>query len=125
MTMVLNHKDYIEKAKRNRDFVNEDLYKLVKSYPDWVTVVAFYSALHFVDAYLILKHSLQFEHHTDRDKAVALLMGEIYAAYHRLYDLSFRSRYLRVEDNPSPDEAESAVKFELSRVQEFVERFVR
>lgn len=123
--MVLSPKDCIKKAKRNRGFLNEELYGIVKRYPDWVTVVAFYSALHFVDAYLISKHGLQFEHHTERDRAVALLMGEIYAAYHRLYDLSFRSRYMRVEDNPTPEEAESAVKFELPRVQEFVERFVR
>jgi len=94
--------------------------QLIKEYPDWVCVVAFYSALHFVDAYLIVKHSLYCQHHDERDRAVALFMSKIYGEYHRLYDLSFRSRYMRVQDNPTPDEADQAVTLELLRVKEFV-----
>lgn len=98
--------------------------QLIKEYPDWVSVVAFYTALHFVDAYLLLKHGLYHEHHVDRDKAVALYMRNVYAEYHRLYDLSFRARYMRIEDNPSPEEADQAVLMELPRVEEFVRNFV-
>lgn len=96
------------------------MFQLCNEYPDWVSVVAFYSALHFVDAYLLLKHGLHYDHHAERDRAVALHMREVYAEYHRLYDLSFRSRYKKVEDNPSPEEANQAVTLELYRVEEFV-----
>jgi len=115
----LNQINCLKKAERNKAFLQNEI-QLAKKYPDWISVVAFYSALHFVDAYLISKHGLHLIHHEERDQAVAIHMGEVYSEYHRLYDLGFRSRYLRIEDNPTVEEAMEAVTLELQRVEELV-----
>lgn len=65
---MLNVKDCLKKAKRNKKFVLQKLIKIIDTYPDWVTVVAFYSALHFVDAHLLQHHGIQREHHEDRER---------------------------------------------------------
>lgn len=117
---MLNVKDCLKKANRNKSFVLQNLSKLIDKFPDWVTVVAFYSALHLVDAHLLKHHGIQREHHEEREKEVATHLSEIYPAYKRLFDLSFRSRYLRVEDNPTPSEADSAIKYDLPEIEDYV-----
>ena len=117
---MLNVKDCLEKAKRNKSFVSQNLRRIIDKAPDWITVVAFYSALHFVDAHLLKHHGIQREHHEERETEVANHLIEIYPAYKRLFEMSFRSRYLRVEDNPTPDEADSAIKYDLPEIEDFV-----
>lgn len=116
----MNFKSHILKAERNKEVLYKYLMKIVRSCPDWVTVVAFYSALHFVEALLKKNHGLDFEHHEERHKAMSTLMREIFQAYYRLYDLSFSSRYKSVEDTPTLDEARSAVEYELDKIEEYV-----
>jgi len=117
---MLNVKECIEKAHRNKAFVFTKLMGMIESHPDWVSIVSFYSALHFVDAHLLKHHNIQREHHSERETEVALNMPEIYAAYKRLFDMGFRSRYMSVQDSPTPEEADSATKFDLIEVENFV-----
>jgi hypothetical protein len=110
---------HLEKADRNRDFITKCLLNLVEDYPDWVSVVAFYSALHYVDALLAI-HNLHRNHHEERNRDVSLTMQEIQNEYLNLYDLGRNSRYGRVSDMPSVDEAKQALNIDLPRIEDFV-----
>lgn len=110
----------LEKAIRNKAFISKNLIQIIDKFPDWVSVVAFYSALHFVDAHLLKHHDIQREHHEEREKEVATHMSDIYPAYKRLFDMGFRSRYLSVKDNPTPVEAKSAIGFDLPEIESYV-----
>jgi hypothetical protein len=92
----------------------------VDQYQDWVSVVGFYSALHYVDAYLIARHGIHRIHHEERNTDVSTLMEDIKTAYLNLYDLGKNSRYGSLEDMPSVDDVTSAVNFDLPRIEEFV-----
>jgi len=110
---------HLQKADRNRDFVIKCLLSLVEIYPDWVSVVAFYSALHYVDAFLAI-HGLHWDNHQERNRDVSLLMPEIQNEYLNLYDLGRNSRYGRIEDMPSVDDVKQALNIDLPRIEDFV-----
>lgn len=82
---------------------------------DWQVTVAFYSALHLVNAHLVRKMKQNYISHTDVDKAInpnnqtslARLNEDVYTSYKSLYNLSRRSRYL-VSEKPSIRKEESA-----------------
>ncbi len=82
---------------------------------DWQVTVAFYSALHLVNAHLVNKMQQNYISHTDVDKAinpnnamsVARLNEDVYTSYKSLYNLSRRSRYL-VSEKASVRKEESA-----------------
>lgn len=116
----MNFKSHLLKAERNKEFLFGYLMKILEKCPDWVTIVAFYSALHFVEALLKKNHGLDFKHHEERHIAMSNLIPEIFPAYYRLYDLGFSSRYKSSEDAPTHDEAESAVQHDLAQVEEYV-----
>jgi hypothetical protein len=94
--------------------------KIIRECPDWVSIVAFYTALHFVEALLKKNHGLDFEHHEERHRFVKINLPEIFQAYYRLYDLGFSARYMSINDAPTYDEADSAVKYDLADVERFV-----
>lgn len=112
-------KQHLQKADRNRDFVIKYLLNHVKEYPDWVSVVTFYSALHYVDA-LFAKQGLHREHHLERNRDVSLLMSEIENEFLNLYDLGRISRYESISEMPSAAEASEAANTDLPRIEEFV-----
>lgn len=116
----MNVKSHLLKAERNKKFLFEQLVKILDKCPDWVSIVAFYSALHFVEAYLKRNHDLDFAGHEERHTFMSQYVGEIFSVYYRLYDLGFKSRYKSIKDTPTCDEAESAVKFDLADVENFV-----
>lgn len=116
----LRPKAHLEKAERNKDFVIKSLMSLADKFPDWISTVAFYSALHFVAAYLVKEHGLYCDDHEERIRAVDLHLSKIALEYKRLYDLALNSRYGSVEDNPEPKEAEDAVRIELTKIEEYV-----
>jgi hypothetical protein len=89
--------------------------------PDWASVVAFYSGLHFMEAFLKKQYGIDFEHHEERHRFMSQnLPREVFSAYYRLYDLSFTSRYKSVDDSPTVDEAKSAIDFDLADIEHFV-----
>lgn len=116
----LRPKAHLKKAELNKDFAINHLLALADKFPEWVSIVAFYSALHFVSAYLVKEHGLYFEDHEERNRAVSFHLGAIDIEYKRLYDLCLNSRYGSIKDNPKPDEAKDAVNIELTKVEHFV-----
>lgn len=115
----MNTAQHIQKAERNQRFVSESLMDFLGNYPDWVSVVAFYSALHYVEA-ILATHNLHYKHHEDRNRQVSLLLQEIENQYLNLYDLAKNARYGRIGDAPSEDEAGQAVNTDLPAIEEFV-----
>jgi len=115
--------EHLEKARRNQEILFNHLLNFVEKCPEWVTVVAFYSALHFVDAYFA-KLNLHFQHHQERNSEISESLKEIFGAYYRLYDLSVNSRYGSMKDNPTADEAMDTVRNDLPKVVEFIQGFV-
>jgi hypothetical protein len=111
---------HLLKAEKNEKFLSSFLMTVVEECPDWVSVVAFYTALHFVEAFLNKNHGLHFEYHEDRHSYMSNHLAEIFNAYHHLYDLGYAARYESIKDSPTCDEATSAVKFELAEIREYV-----
>ena len=117
----MNVKSHILKAEQNKKFLSEYLMGILEKCPDWVSVVAFYSALHFLEAFLKKNHGLDFERHEDRHTFMSdIVPKKIFSAYYRLYDLGFSARYKSIKDAPSCEEADSAVRYDLSDVENFV-----
>jgi uncharacterized protein (UPF0332 family) len=81
---------HIQKAEHNEQFSNS---LIATVYTDWAVTGYFYSALHYVDAYLSTKgiHPIM---HTQRDnKAKRALPIKIWGAYRYLKDASRDTRY--------------------------------
>lgn len=91
----------------------------IADFPDWVSVVAFYSALHYVEAYLAMM-GIHRIHHEERNRDVSMLMQDIENEYLNLYDLSRNSRYQSIGDMPSVAEARESVNSDLTRIEDFV-----
>lgn len=117
----MNVKPHLLKAERNKKFLFEHLVKILEKCPDWISIVAFYSALHFIEAFLRRNFGLDFERHEERHRFLSQnVPKEIFSAYYRLYDLGFNSRYKSIKDTPTFDEAKSAVEYDLADVENFV-----
>lgn len=116
----MNVKSHISKAEQNKKFLSGYLLGILDKCPDWVSIVAFYSALHFIEAFLKRNHGKDFERHEDRHLFMSQFVPEIFSAYYRLYDLGFSARYKSIKDAPTTDEADSVVRFDLADVENFV-----
>lgn len=116
----MNIDSHLSKANHNKIFLHKFLVRIVDKCPDWVSIVAFYSALHFVEAYIKRYHGLDFGHHEERHSFMSEYVPEIFSVYMHLYDLGFDSRYKSPKDAPSCDEAKSVVKYDLAEVEKFV-----
>ncbi len=89
--------DCLSKADANRDLAGELITSSLRSFPyDWVIVIAFYAAVHYVNAYL-WENDNQYEPENHQDRS-----GKIYALpilyhvrdqYRRLNRLGFNARY--------------------------------
>ncbi len=74
---------------------NRSLIGLVPaSHPDWIVTVAFYSAVHAMDAALAFEDVITWNHET-RFEAIAGInrLAKARKLYHTLYDLSRKVRY--------------------------------
>lgn len=92
--------DHIAQAKRNLVFLSS-INNSVRDCYDWRVTVCFYTALHFVNAYLAT-FGQQYRKHSDVNFAInynnltspAKLPEDEYLSYMALQSLSRRSRYL-------------------------------
>ena len=82
-------------------------------YPDWEITALFYSALHIVDEYLILKDKRPCRHGI-RNRRVREELGPIYGDYHDLYTLCIRARYDVGFDQLTENEKEMAIQWHKS-----------
>jgi len=99
-------KRYLTQAKHNDDLLGEDCFPDPRSgkpskYQDWIGTVAFYTALHYVQAYLCVNRwRTAFVNHRERNdylkKVVSVKdrnIGKILPKYLGLYKFSRRVRY--------------------------------
>ena len=88
---------HIGRAEKNERFFTSlnALDDSTEHFPDWEIVGLFYSALHYVDAYLARQLSKHPNSHEDRIKSMAMIM-ELRAVsrdFFNLYDRSRDARY--------------------------------
>lgn len=121
----MDFRKHIQKAEHNKTFLTNELWGKVENYPDWVTVVTFYSALHFVEALMAALHDLHFVIHEDRNKQVRILHSQIFPEFYRLYDLGNSSRYHSIEDMPTRNEATELVEYALPKIENYVKTHIR
>ena len=93
--------DHLATAERNRQLANAllgaEAAELVRPPPhEWAVVVAFYAAVHYVNAYLSERQHYQPHTHEERTAAVAraAALRPATASYLRLLQLGFDARYL-------------------------------
>lgn len=88
----LKPEKHIEQTKRN-DVVFFQLKKTAKDCQEWQVTVLFYTALHYVDAYVVKKTKLRPSNHEDRMEHVKMLLPKIRGEYKTLYEESRHARY--------------------------------
>ena len=98
--------EHINQAKRNCEFLSY----VNRDYPlfwDWQTTIAFYVAVHLVNAHMARIANLHYRSHEQIDNAInpnglglCRLPESVYLAYYNLQWLSRRSRYL-ISDTPA------------------------
>lgn len=99
-------KDAHVAAALHNQRVIEYLYERIDDFPDWVVTVAFYKALHVVEAVFAgdaKASSRHFDTHHDRNVELRKnkRYSNIWKGYGPLYQLSLNARYLR-EDGDGP-----------------------
>jgi len=95
-----SYDDHISQAKSNLSFL-ESINNDENDNWDWQVTVAFYSALHLINAHTVKTTGQSFRTHKNVDHQInpfgnrpASLPNDIYLAYEKLSNLSRRSRYL-------------------------------
>ena len=102
---------HLDLARRNQDLIDH-LLKDIDRFPDWVTTVAFYRALHLVEA--VFAADPHIKHGGDHGNRLHLLKynrqyAAIFKAYQPLWAASVVARYL--EDKESATEVSSFSKY--------------
>jgi hypothetical protein len=101
--------EHINQAKRNLQFL-ESVNNNINPSWDWQVTVAFYSALHLINAHIASKTSNHYRSHESVNNVInpmrvspAKLGVDEYASYIKLQNLSRRARYLCHEDPKKKD----------------------
>jgi hypothetical protein len=102
---------HLDLACRNQELINH-LMKDVDRFPDWITTVAFYRALHLVEAVFATDPAIK--HGGDHGSRLRHLKSikkynAIYKAYHPLWTASIVARYL--EDKETGGQFSSFSKY--------------
>lgn len=117
---TLNFNEHIEKGNHNHRVLHHYFLKHIKTCPGWICIIAFYSALHYVDAFLLRKHGKHNLHHEERNSDVSILIPDIDVEYLRLYNYGNVARYDKMRNMPDEEDAEKAVHEDLSRIHDYV-----
>jgi hypothetical protein len=95
-------REHLETAERNQELAqalltSSSLMSLSAPPDGWAAVIAFYAAVHFVNAYLWERYRVEPHNHADRSRRVNtdLILRPCMNAYGRLRDEGYRSRYHR------------------------------
>ena len=118
--------DHLDTAERNRDLARSLLTassSLGLSTPsfEWAAVIAFYAAVHFVNAYLWEQYRIAPRDHADRSYHVMTdpILRRCMQAYSRLRDEGYRSRYHRAR-RLNARQAAGLVNVDLANVESVV-----
>jgi hypothetical protein len=88
---------HLQTAERNRGISSMHLAVTPQTLPkEWSAVVAFYAAVHYVNAYLWEIRRYAPPDHDSRNRLVAgdVVLGQCRFEYRRLLDAGFRARYV-------------------------------
>jgi hypothetical protein len=105
--------EHIQKAEHNAKHLKYVMMN-VQAFPDWAVTVAFYVAVHYVEAFLTKVGHPQDQHHPERNKIIATApepeLTGIARRYLALYNRSRFSRYWPTSQRfIRPDEASKFV----------------
>ena len=87
-----NKKEHLSKAEHNNSFLFTFDFNKTK-YLDWAVVSIFYTALHYIDAYLAKIGLEEFQNHGTRHRLVEKHIPLILKEYRILYRQSLSARY--------------------------------
>ena len=130
-----NEKNRLKLADKNK-LVVEFLCQKMDQFSDWVTCVAFYRALHLVEALLARDKKHGRDHGTRKDiLAQTPRYQKIYKHYRRLYAASIIARYLQDGDGVSYESFSEFMSLEqvtqeilghhLKQIEQSVEKLLR
>ena len=126
MSMEPRTDAYLATAERNRQLAQAltqpSAASLVHPLPlEWAVVVAFYAAVHYVNAYLWEWRHYEPRNHNDRENAIsrAVALRAAATAYRRLRSLAHYARYTPLFQ-PGRPTSEAAVRTHVEQVAETV-----
>jgi hypothetical protein len=118
--------EHLARARRNREvadaLIGADARRVIDPPAlEWATVAAFYSAVHYVNAYLWEKLRHEPRNHDERTNMVARAsdLRTVFRSYSRLQDRAYRARYARTF-SISPGDVAEAVQTHLRAVERAV-----
>lgn len=106
-------RQYLEAAERHRDFALALAQRRLAPAPlEWAAIAAFYSAVHYINAYLWETYNFAPENHADRTLAVRrdATLASIALFYDQLRAWGFSGRY-RPTFRPSDDLLQRALAY--------------
>jgi hypothetical protein len=119
-------REHIDLAERNRDLARALLAPAISgslqpSPYEWIAVIAFYAAVHYVSAYLWEKHREVIDEHPKRAARVRTegILKRCSPQYGRLSNAGWNARYTR-GFQMSRQDAERLVNFDLANVESVV-----
>ena len=130
-----NKECHLAIAKRNQELI-DDLIARGNTHPEWVAEIAFYKALHIVDAVLFMNHSDK--HGGSHDSRGRILKTthryqNIYNHYRPLFAASLVGRYLEHSSNgckcfadymSAQEVVEKLLNHHLKQLEKSAERFI-
>ena len=84
--------DHFKKAESNKRFLS----KIDDEFCDWIAIVAFYAAVHFVEA-LLAKNGMPSNSHRERNSSLRQNYPSIWEHFQPLYNVSKWLRYTNCE----------------------------
>jgi hypothetical protein len=114
---VATFQEHINQAKCNIAFL-QNINNIVDDCIDWQVTVAFYTALHLVNAH-ISSNGLQYRRHTDVKDVLLKLPEDEYTSYVSLQSLSRRARYLVSEKDNNLADATAFFTYEKHLAKAF------
>jgi hypothetical protein len=119
-------REHLDLAERNRDLARALLTLAhaggIRPLPyEWIAVIAFYSAVHYVSAYAWERYKDELKSHKKRSQLVTTdqILQSCSGEYHRLENVSSNARYLRGFLLPAVD-ADSLINVDLKVVESVV-----
>lgn len=127
---------HVNIVRKNHILLQATLIPKIELHPDWTAVVAFYSALHMVEAAFYYCHPQQhFDLHTKRNEELKRTeYSHIWKHYRPLYSASRLARYLdpgphggdcAVFNIPPRKVKERLIDFELRQIQFHTQELIR
>jgi hypothetical protein len=120
--------EHLNQAKRNKEFLGEIPADVKTRYPEWVIIVHFYTAVHYIEAILDKLHNAHSKDHQDRFKLIMRFSSftkDFQLNYDELYNFSIIARYLskgtQTITTTEARQAEASFKF----IENFTRRFFK